>query len=410
MSRRRFLFIEHHPVFGGPHNRAIVLSEPLREQGWETVAVLPDEVGSAADRYREAGVPLRTLALHRLRRRPRQNAVALIHFAADVGRLRTLMRAEEIDLVVVAGLESPQGVVAGRLEQLPVVWQIIGTRTPMWYRGMMVAIARRLADIVMTTGTTVAAAHPGVEQLGDRWIPFFSPVDTARFTPSTERRALARTELGLSHDALVIGTIGNVNPQKGHDTFIRAAAKLLEADSSLRFVILGEQDANHATYQAALWREARQLGVAPALVVMPPGSRVAELAQALDLFWFTSVPRSEGVPTAVMEAMALGLPTVATDVGGVRDIIQHGDSGLIVPPEAPERLAATTRGLIADEPLRIRLGRNARIFAEARCSVTVSLRTHLEAFERASAYSSARARRCQSAGRLVRAAKGFRRR
>jgi len=389
---RRLLFVEHHPVFGGPHHRAIVLAGPLREQGWETVALLPNEPGTALDRYRTAGVPVTTIALRRLRRRLRHNAATLAHLAGDVSRIRAAIRREEIDLVVVAGFESPHGVIAGRLEGLPVVWQIISTRTPMLYRRAMSAFARRFADVVMTTGTTVAAAHPGVDRLGERWVPFFSPVDTGRFAPSDERRAAARAELGLPDDCLVVGTVGNVNPQKGHQTFVRAASRLRRHAPETRFLILGEQDANHAAYRQALVQEANVSGVrvGEELLIHAPGSRVAELAAAIDVFWFTSVPRSEGVPTAVMEAMALALPVVATDVGGVRDIVRDRENGFVVPALAPQRLVEATLPLIADAERRADVGGAARAFAVAHCSVEHCIASHLSAFERAVLHCSRR--------------------
>jgi glycosyltransferase involved in cell wall biosynthesis len=390
----RFLFVEHHPVFGGPHNRAIVLAGPLGEHGWETVAVLPDEPGSAAERFRAAGIPVETIPLRRLRRSPRANAVAAASFGRDVARLRRLIRDAGANLVVVAGFESPHAILAARLERIPAVWQIISTRTPGSYVRVMSPLAQRYADVVMTTGRTVAR-QTGVDGLGERWVPFFSPVDTGRFAPSDERRLAARRELGLPDDAVVVGTVGNVNPQKGHDTFVRAAASLRQQHPDVRFLILGEHDRNHDAFRRRLIDDANASGlpVGDVLHIRSPGDRVAALAPAIDIFWCTSIPRSEGVSTAVMEGMALGLPVVTTDVGGLREIVREGETGFVVPPFAADAFADRTRRLLADTALRRELGAAGRTFVMDNCTVAHSLSAHLRAFDTASAHAATRRRR-----------------
>jgi glycosyltransferase involved in cell wall biosynthesis len=104
----------------------------------------------------------------------------------------------------------------------------------------------------------------------------------------------------------------------------------------------------------------------------------------------TSVPKSEGVPTVVMEAMAIGLPIVTTEVGGVRDIVHHGEQGFVVPPLDPSALARATVPLLDDPELRRRTGEAGRRFAVERCRTEMCLRTHLHAFEVAAAHRAAR--------------------
>jgi glycosyltransferase involved in cell wall biosynthesis len=248
--------------------------------------------------------------------------------------------------------------------------------------------------VVMTTGQTVATVHPGAPELGDRLVPFFPPVDVERFAPDAAQRTVARRELGINDEEVVVGNVGNINPQKGHRTFVQAAAALRRAHPDVRFVILGESHANHREYEKALWHEARGLGLSPGqdLVVRSPGARVAELAQAFDIFWLSSVPRGEGVPTVVVEAMAVGLPVVSTDVGAIREIVHHGETGFVVPPLSPRDLAQATIGLVDDPKLRARMGAAGRRFAVAECRTEVCVAAHARAFERALARQAARSR------------------
>jgi glycosyltransferase involved in cell wall biosynthesis len=141
--------------------------------------------------------------------------------------------------------------------------------------------------------------------------------------------------------------------------------------------------------------EAESLGlrVGRDLLVVDPGSRVSELAPALDLFWLTSEPRSEGLPTTVEEAMALGIPVVATNVGGLRELVHDEETGSLVPPRDPEALVAATELLLDDPALRRRFGEAARVRAVEEFNLDRCADTHVTAFERALEHRSTRRRR-----------------
>ena len=99
-----------------------------------------------------------------------------------------------------------------------------------------------------------------------------------------------------------------------------------------------------------------------------------------------SVPNSEGVPTVILEAMACGVPVVATDVGAVAEVVDDGVTGFVVPPLRPQALADATLRLLGDPDLRARMSLAAREQAVARFDVEVCADTHVRAFEAAIAY------------------------
>jgi glycosyltransferase involved in cell wall biosynthesis len=248
-------------------------------------------------------------------------------------------------------------------------------------RALMPLVLRR-SDVVMTAGMEVAAAHPGALELGDRLRAFFPPVDLDDFAPSPERRAAARLELGLEGGELVVGNVSNLTPVKDHFTFIRAAAQLRRIRPDVRFVILGNVWEHRSDYASRLLREAESLGLEldRSLLVREPGSRIAELAPAFDVFWLTSV--SEGLPTVVGEAMALELPVISTDVGAVREAVADGLTGALVPVGDPAALAEATLPFLDDE-LRRTAGREGRRRAGELYSIEACAAAHVEAIERA---------------------------
>ncbi len=383
-GRRRLLVVNHIPIFCGPHQRYLRLNKPLADAGWDLTVALPDERGTAADRLRDAGVRVVEMPLHRLRARkdPRLHLQFLSTFPPEVRALRALIRAEGADVVLAQTLENPHGVIAGHLEGAGVIWQFVGTKTPMALRRALQPLMREWADVVMCTGVTVGRQHPGVIEMGERFVPFVGPVDTDQFRPDAERREAAREELGLPPDDVVVGKVANINPQKGHATFIRAAADLKKRHPKARFVLLGATYETHPGYAEGLWAEAERLGLrfGEDLIWRDGGRRVAEVLPAFDVFWMTSPPNAEGVPTAVMEAMATGVPVVSTLTGGVADVVKDG-WGHVVGENDAEGLTRMTEPLVGDAELRRRMGEAGRRFAVENCGIEACLDAHLRAFD-----------------------------
>ena len=390
---RRLLVVNHIPVWSGPHNHILRLHASLAAGGWEQIVALPLERGSAAGRLRDAGVHVVQLPLHRLRARadPRLHLELVSRFAPEVKALRALIRATRAELVIVQALENPHGVLAARLEGAAVIWQVIGTRTPMVLRRALLPMMRSWADVIMCTGMTVAREHPGVIELGERCVPFFAPVDTDLFRPDPVRRAAAREELGIAAGDFVVGNVGNVNPQKGHRTYLRAAAQLHRRHPHTRFVILGATYETHPGYAESLWAEAERLGLrlGRELIWRDAGRRVDALLPAFDVFWMTSEPNSEGVPTAVMEAEATGIPVVSTLAGGVGDVMDDA-WGRLVGENDVDGLVAATEALVADPALRADMGAAGRRFAVENCGIDACMAAYWRAIDVALACRNAR--------------------
>lgn len=389
----RVLAVIHYATWGGPHNRCLCLAPLLKSRGIELSVLLPDEPGDAPQRFHNAGVETVQIPLQRLRRsfQPSVHARHLRNFSSDVRTIRGLLRERGIDLVLIFGLGNLQGAIAAKLENRPLVWQLIDVGYPMIIRLLAMPVVTRLADVLMTTGKKVARAHPGAASFGDRLVTFFPPVDVELFKAHAERRAAARLELGIGPDQVVVGTVGNINAQKNHASFIRAAAQLKREFPKTCFVILGTTLENRRRFAEGLWRQAEELGLEldNDLIVRNPGARVCDLAQSFDIFWLTSL--WEGIPTAVEEAMSLSIPVVTTDVGSVREAIEDGVTGFMVPARDEQALVRATVPLIEMPALRSSIGEQARRCAVQRFHVNICADLHARAFERAMANGASRA-------------------
>jgi glycosyltransferase involved in cell wall biosynthesis len=379
------LFVIHYPVFGGPHNQAMFLAETLAHQGVEMTVLLPDEPGNAADRLRAAGVDVVTMPLHRVRATPHpaHQLRFLISLRREVSAIRRLIRDRAIDVVQIGGLVNPHAAIAARREDTPVVWQILDTRPPMALRRVMMPLVLRLSDVVMTTGRAVADVHPGAAGLGERLRPFYPPVEPEVFSAEYGDRSAARAEFGFGREDLVLVSVGNLNPQKGHEHLLRAAALARRARPEIKVLVVGAPHRTHRGYEEGLHRLAGELGLDVGKDVVFAGalSDVRPALVAADVFVLASVPRSEGAPTAIGEAMMMELPVVATDVGAVREVVDDGQTGIVVPPLDPVAISNAVLRILSESRARTEFGPRARQRALARFSAEECTRVHLSAYE-----------------------------
>lgn len=380
---KRVLSVIPGPTFGGAANQVLRLHGLLRDAGFELLPVLPPDGEEPTRRLREAGIEVRHQPMHRLRATadPRVHAAWVRNTGGELGALRALTRELGADVVMNHGDLNPQAGIAGHLEGRAVAWQLLDTRTPPALRRLTMPLVTRIADVVMTVGDDLARLHPGVPELGARCVTTYPPVDAAAMAGTVARRAAARAELGVRADALVVGAVGNRNPQKGHEWLVRAAAQVRDRRPELAVLVLGAASPGHEAYEAAMRAEAERHGMD--LTIVDPKDRVPELMGALDVLVLSSVPRSEGVPTVILEAMAAGLPVVATDVGAVREAVVDGVTGRVVAPLDAEALAAAIDEHAASKDLRETRGAAGRARIAETFSLEACAAAYVTSFERA---------------------------
>lgn len=194
-----------------------------------------------------------------------------------------------------------------------------------------------------------------------------SMVDLTEFDPAT--RAPMRAALGVTGDAPLIGWVGRLDRKKRVEDFIRAAALVAKEAPQARFVVIGGPDAFMPEYADELKALASALGLEGRLQFLGDRADVPAILPALDVFCWLS--RGEGMPHVIAEAGAAGLPVIATPDNGALQQIRDGETGLFVPHEAPEAVAAAILRLIRDPALRAKLGQGLRTHVHATYSAEV---------------------------------------
>ncbi len=186
-------------------------------------------------------------------------------------------------------------------------------------------------------------------------------MDLARLREHRPRTEVRR-ELGLAAAARVVGLVARLDHWgKGHREFFSALAALPERYPVEALIIGGGRR------EAEMRRLATELGLAGRVHFLGQRDDVPDLLSALDLFVLPS--HSEGVSLALLEAMAAGLPVIASRVGGLPEVVTDGENGLLIPPQDPQALATALERLLADPDLAQKLGANARRHVEENYSL-----------------------------------------
>ena len=187
-----------------------------------------------------------------------------------------------------------------------------------------------------------------------RLVTIHNFVDERRITPAApETRRRMRQSLGIDERWPLVGTVGDVVPDKGYPYLVEAVPRILAAVPEARFAFAGGE-AEWPDYVARVKATADRLGVASRILWLGHRNDVPNLLAAMDLFVVASV--EENFPLAMLEAMAAGLPVVATAVGGIPEGLRDGESGLLVPPRQSEPLADAAIRILSDPALARRFG------------------------------------------------------
>ena len=179
-----------------------------------------------------------------------------------------------------------------------------------------------------------------------------------------------RRDLGLPDGTPVIGTVAVLRPEKALEILVESAALLIPRYPGLRVLIAGS-----GPEEVLLRARIDELGLQETVLLLGFRRDVAEVLATLDVAVFSS--DREGMPLAVIEAMAAGKAIVATDIPGITELVRDGDEGLLVPSRNPAALAEAVGRLLDDDELRTRLGAAAR----ERQRHELDIQTTVDAFE-----------------------------
>jgi len=270
-------------------------------------------------------------------------------------RLIALLRNRKIDAVVTVGAGDKMfwGRIAARRLGMPVI--ISALHSTGWPDG--VGRLNRMLTPITDAFIAVAASHGQYlsEHEGfpaERIAVIPNGVDTVKFAPISNVASLRR-ELGIDELAPVVGIVAALRPEKNHELFLEMARRIVRQLPTARFLIVGD-----GLRRTALEQRTAEIGLESNVLFIGSRDDVPRLLAAMDVFALTS--HMEANPISILEAMSVGRPVVATDVGSIHDAVIEGETGHLVPAGDVAHLTERVLSLLIDRPRRLAMGAAAR--------------------------------------------------
>ncbi len=290
--------------------------------------------------------------------------VELLHcrrlFGRDLSlpvRLALLLRRQRVDIVHTHNWVTLwPGLLAAKLAGVPLV--VHGEHGKIWDRRRQVIaqrwLWRRTHQVLSVSAALADRMSEAVGFPRARIEVISNGVDTERFRPSGETKTASRQRLGLPAEGLLIGMVARLVPFKDHAGVLRAVAALQARQLDIHLALAGAGPLRDELDQLAT-----ELGIAPRVHFLGELPQVDPLLGALDVLVSNS-SHNEGMSNAVLEAMACGVPIIATRVAASPELLDHGRAGILIEPRDAEGLAAALGELHASPALRARLGESGR--------------------------------------------------
>ena len=351
MSPVNVLYVIDKLAVAGAQRHLVELATRLDRSLFEPQVCCLQHEGALAHDLKRSGIRVFALGVRRIYV-PR-GLVSVLRLACVIRKqririLHSYLFTSHLACGLAAALRRPELVISARRD--------VFSHVRLRYR-LPTQIADLFVDHIAANSRAVAATVARWERFPpERTSVIYNGVDLARFNPSFEASEFRRSRSIPEHVPL-IGTVANLNPVKGVDVFVRCAAMLSGRAPEARFIVAGA-----GPLEEELARLRNELGLDGRLIFAGSLEDVRPLLASLDVFMLLS--RSEGMSNALLEAMAMAKPIVATRVGGNAEAIGEGETGFLVPSENPEAAANAALRLIRDGRLAGRLGLAARRRAE----------------------------------------------
>lgn len=288
--------------------------------------------------------------------RERTLALSRVNYLKSLTDLARFIRTQEIEIVHAHAARDYH--LAALAVKLAARGRLVLTRHALFpLRGINKYLLRSASRVI-------AVSHAVAQSLRQNGVIDAGKITVIHNGIDIDRFRLATVATG---GPVLIGTVGHLAPIKGQDVFVRAAALVSSRRGGVHFVIIGEDKSARMSYRRSLERLIAELGLDEIVTISGWRSDIPALLSSLSMF--VSAARSEPFGLAIVEAMAAGLPVIATASEGALETIEDGQSGKLVPPGDANTLAQAINDLLDDCHERSRLGRNAQLAARQRFSL-----------------------------------------
>ena len=361
----KILNIQPFDYSGSIERRSLQVALELRKEGIETIFVNPREEYSFTKMAFENGFKVyKTSCLRPVFVNNKQSLTHVVNWIKGIPRniveMYKITRFEQPHVLQVNGFVCIQeALVAAFCYRRRFLWNLIGTTIyPRFIIAMFLPVIRLASARIFVAKKLVNYFFCNY----DYWI-INEPVDTDEFNPNKidiSKLNSLRKSLTIEKDAPIIGFLAFISPQKGLEYLLRGIRLVKKKYNNVKLIVVGDAPPHQAEYYMKLKYLVSELELSENVLFLGYVKRkeIPLLLSAFDIFVSASI--YEGTPVTILEAMSMGIPVVATDVGGVSEQVLNGETGILITPKNPNAIAEAIIFLLQNKDKRIEMGKKAR--------------------------------------------------
>lgn len=388
----KIAILDHSPELGGAEVSILTLCRHLDKSRFRVTVILPSEGPFSRELVlRDISVKIVHLppGLIRLKRgAPFKSFLSILaylfHIKFFLFKLCVYLKKNHFQLVVSNTVKAHlYGSFAAFFSSLPLVWRFHDLLSPDDFSPILVkgiiffgkVFPKRILAVSKTTKDYLTQ-----KGLKDEKIEvIFNGIDHEALGVKGGFSTI-RKEFDIGAKARMIGCVGRLVPQKGQEFFLRSIPRVIRVYSDIFFLIVGDMFHGEGVYKTELLKIIKENGLGDIVKFTGFRKDIGEIMRSLDILVFPSVA-PEAFPLTLVEAMSLGKPVIASNIGGVSEVVDDGETGLLVEPRRPDQIAEKIHYLLSHPEEGIRIAQNAREEAERRASLAHYVKAMGKAFE-----------------------------
>jgi glycosyltransferase involved in cell wall biosynthesis/GT2 family glycosyltransferase len=350
-------------ITGGGQISLLNLLKNMDRNKFMPFVVCPSQ-GTMVDMLRNIGVEVAIIKIKSLKK------LHFISFISSMIKLFKLIKRERIDLIhsnAGATRITTYSLLVARMMRLSFIWHVRVIDSA----GLIDRILAPLTSKVIVVSNAAGTRFNWFRRKLDKVITVYNGVDLEEFNVGVKGNEI-RKEFALDSGIPLVGIVGRLDPWKGHEYFLEAAAQVMKEIPEAKFLVVGEDIDQNKRQEIKLRNLAEKLRLTNNIIFTGQRNDIPEIMSSLDIFVLSSLKEHFG--RVIIEAMGCGKPVIATNAGGVPEIVKDGYTGILVPPRNSDALARAIIDLSKDKKKVELMGDRGRKTAEELFSIEANVK------------------------------------
>jgi len=362
---------------GGPQIRIALVAKKLINEGIHTVVLFPrQESNNFVSLLEKNKINYKQLSISRLSKNYKSIFKYIIYSVFEIYNISKFIKSNNFDIAHISGGSWQfKGIIGAKLAGVKSIWYLNDTYVPFIFRKSFYFL-NRLSDGFMYASKRTEKYYKPLIAKNKYEFLVPPPVDTSKFDPFKKFEISDKIN-NRFNNKLIIGTVSNINPVKGLETFIRSSALLNQKYDNIYFIIIGAIIKSQKKYYQSLIALANSKNIKN-IFFFSKEKDVRYLLNKFDIFVCSS--NFEAGTMTVREAMSFSKPIISTDVGDVSTFITNNYNGFVVPKKDSNQMANKISHLLDDKEKRKIFGRRNRKIAKSKFDISICVEQHKNAY------------------------------